>query len=129
MTQSKIPGLLLPAPNDPTRTADNFNAILRWSKSQSPVMLGIGAPIVGTNPPAPPSSAYVSQSGLVAVVFVAGVGTLTLPEAFPNGWLSLHLAGANFYGYETAGATLDTIKLLTGAADATYNVDIDAVGW
>jgi hypothetical protein len=130
MAQLLIPGLILPAPNDQTRTADNFNVLQRWAKSVSPRMLAVGDPIVGTNPPQPPSDAYVAIRGVFSVHFTGGLGTLTLPLAFPNGWLSLALGGSEAFTYTAAGATLSTIQIVNPVGGtATVNVDVDAVGW
>ena len=130
MSRSLIPGLFLPRPH--LATADqslNNDALLRWSKSVSPRMLAVGLPIVGTNPPTPPSDAYVSQMGRAVVTFTGTdpyFGTMTLPLAFPNGWLSLQVVSP--FEYEVSGATLQTVILL-GTAASTYGVDFQAVGW
>lgn len=113
MTQSPLPGLILPAPNDPTRIADNLNAILRWSKGLSPLMFGVGVPLVGTNPPTPPSSAYLEQGGFQPVVFASGVGTLTFPKVFPNGVLCINV------NFADNTAQMDSLTLRTAAPAPT----------
>lgn len=131
MAQNPIPGLTLPGPNAPERLNDNMNAILRWSKGISPRIYGVGTPIVGSNPPTPPSDAYLLQRGRQSVVFSGGLsdGVLTLPMAFPNGWLSLQLNGSTTFNYETSGATLQTINVHSTIGTGTFTVDFDALGW
>lgn len=126
-----IPPLIMPAPNlAETRQGDNNNAVLRWSKGVSPIMFGVGDPIVGSNPPVPPSNAYLGQRGRQLVAFTAGIGTLTFPKAFPNGLLSAMLGGTFVVEYNPTGATLGSLPVTTsGIGTGSAEVDFDLCGW
>lgn len=118
----------------PERTADNSQAVQLWSQSVSPRMFQVATPIISLNsaaPPTPPSDAYIVQAGIMPTVFTTGAATLTLPQPFPSGWLSLQLTGGNDYlTYSTAGATLQTVHVAALSGDSgTFNIDVWAVGW
>jgi hypothetical protein len=129
-TRQPVPALLLLSPHDDSRTGDNFDSLARWSKTVGPRMLAIGSPIFGSNPPPTPSDAWLFQRGLVSITFSSGLGTLTLPKAFPNGWLSLQVTNVPGFGYLTAGATAQAVSVtLSGGGSGTYIADVDALGW
>lgn len=135
--QNPVPGLVLPAPNSkaiPGRQQDNNNALGRWAKTVGPRLWKVGTPIYAPNgaPPTPPSDAYLGQRGIVQVTLAGGSAVLTLPDPFPNGWLSLGLTGqggAGGWSYTPFGVTLGTIEVFFSGSNGLYNIDIDAVGW
>lgn len=133
MSQNPIPTLVLPSPYDTTQQARNNQALILWSKTISPRMLGVGTPIFAINgaaPPAPPSDAYLGFRGGVEVALTSGAGVLTLPVLFPTGWLSLQMTGPGSYTYVTAFAGIQSVSIRSSTgATGTELVDVDAIGW
>jgi hypothetical protein len=134
MTANPIPGLFVPARSAPLiddpQVSKSLLGIQQWAKSVSPRIWAVGSPIKGSNPPSPPSDAYISQIGRYNVNLTSGTGTLTLSHPFPNGWLSLSLNGGYSFQYSTFGVTLQaiTISVVSGPT-ATVPVDVQAIGW
>lgn len=137
MARNPIPALALTGKNKPERQGDTNQAIELWAHTVSPRIYAVDTPIVGTisGKLIPPSDAFLLIAGLQAVVFSAGLGTLTLPKPFPNGWLSLELTNANtnWLGFVVAGATLDAISVTcenaAGSVTGTQTVSYEAIGW
>lgn len=129
-----IPGLVLPSINPPLiqdpQVSKALQATQTWAKSVSPRMFAVGTAIYAPNgdPPTPPTDAYLGQRGIASVTISSGMGYLTLPEPFPNGWLSLQLTGGGNWAYDLFGVSLQRIQVLY-SLNATVDCDFDAVGW
>ena len=131
---SPITPLSLPGIHDPSRLNDNMDAINLWSLSISPLVFFVGTPLVGTNPPKPPSNQYIVGFDNPSVTFTAGVASVTFPTAFPNG--VMYIGVSNPTGSTTAdvfsfgsttltGFTLYSSIGGTGPGQASYF----ALGW
>ena len=102
-------------------------------------MLFVDSPLAGSNPPTPPSDAYLCGGGYQAIVFASGVGTLTFPQPFPNGLLAINPVGFHAAGIlnividsataPTAAAVVLYATLAGSAINATVNVTYWAIGW
>lgn len=112
MAQTQVPGLILPAPNDPTRISDNLAALLRWGKTVSPRMLFAGTPLftAGAAPPSPPSDVYLEGFDTPTVTFSAGHGTVTFPVPFRNG-----VAAINLQSLHATSTAVETLRIVDGS--------------
>jgi hypothetical protein len=137
--RNPIPALILTAVHGPQvqdpAVASALQDVELHAKTVSPRIWTIGTPIYAPNgpPPKPPSDAFVEQPGTQSVSFTGGLGLLTLPNPFPNGWLSLQLTSQNsfFLNYILSGTlTLGTISIVESTSvTASLGVDYRAIGW
>jgi hypothetical protein len=152
VTRSPVQALWLPTmPSTPTADipevggepiTNHFAKIQRWAKQVSPLISGAGTPLVGTNPPTPPSAAYLLQGAADPIALsVLGQGTITYPQPFPNGVLDLVVSGLDGITYSIRSASLALPGGLSGfqvqgwnGPSATYptgtqTVVYQAIGW
>ncbi len=138
MTANPIPGLVLPSINSPLISDPNVSnalqAIQTWGKSVSPRAFFAGTPLVGANPPQPPSDSYLVGWDNPEVTFSSGVAPVLFPQSFPNGIMYISVGNpagsttANVFSFNNA--TLDGFDVYssiggTGGGQITY----EAVGW
>ena len=128
----------------PTKSVGNVLAAADWNYL-TPLntmvgLYGAGGAMSGT-PPVRTAPNFLIQSGMAAIAFVAGAGTLTFPVAFPNGLLSvitiIHAPTSSssstcgpVSGGTFSGSSVSLWAAINGSSlSSTYNVNYIAIGW
>lgn len=96
-----------------------FNGTSWVPTTQTDTLFGVGGVLVGSAPPA--GTGFLKQAGIAGISFTSGVGTLTFPESFPLGVVTVE---ANlFTGLATQGSSC---TLLQGGTFSTSAVQLYA---
>ena len=117
----------------PEPYATMFRQIERWAQGVAPLNFGVGTPLVGTNPPAIPSSAYLTQSDYIASLSITGgAATITFPQPFPNGVMVILPSNpanrTDALSYDTITLTGFDIHFSLGGT-GTVSLAYYALGW